>query len=87
MIDISGAAGVAGITTICYLLGLGVRLSAWDNKYIPLLCGLAGGALGALSLAAVPGFPATNYLDAVATGIAAGLAATGADQLHRQLRD
>ena len=83
--DISGIAGVTGITVICYLCGLAVKLSAWDNKYIPLLCGLCGGALGALGLRLMPGFPAENIIDAVAVGIASGLAATGADQLLRQL--
>jgi len=83
--DFSGIAGVTGITVICYLCGLAVKLSPWDNKYIPLLCGLCGGALGALGLRLMPAFPAGNVIDAVAVGIASGLAATGADQLLRQL--
>jgi ABC-type uncharacterized transport system permease subunit len=83
--DYPGIAGVTGITVICYLCGLAVKLSPWDNKYIPLLCGLCGGALGALSLSLMAAFPAENVIDAVAVGIASGLAATGADQLFRQL--
>ena len=83
--EFTGIAGVAGITVICYLCGLGVKLSPWDNKYIPLLCGLTGGALGALGLAVMPDFPAANVIDAVAVGIASGLAATGLDQLGKQL--
>ena len=83
--EFTGIAGVAGITVICYLCGLAVRLSPWDNKYIPLLCGLCGGALGALGLRLMPDFPAADVLDAVAVGIASGLAATGADQLFKQL--
>lgn len=83
--EFPGMAGVAGITVICYLCGLGVKLSPWDNKFIPLLCGLCGGALGALGLSLMPDFPAANVIDAVAVGIASGLAATGADQLLRQL--
>ena len=83
--EFPGMAGVAGITVICYLCGLGVKLSPWDNKFIPLLCGLCGGALGALGLGLMPDFPAANVIDAVAVGIASGLAATGADQLLRQL--
>ena len=83
--DFSGIAGVTGITVICYLCGLAVKLSPWDNKYIPLLGGLCGGALGALGLRLMPDFPAANVIDAVAVGIASGLAATGADQLFRRL--
>ncbi len=83
--ELPGIANVAAITVICWLGGLAVRLSPWDNKYIPLLCGLLGGALGALALGLMPGYPADNVLDAVAVGIASGLAATGADQLFKQL--
>ena len=83
--EYTGMAGVAGITVICYLAGMGVKLSPWDNKFIPLLCGLCGGALGALGLAIMPAFPAGNPIDAVAVGIVSGLAATGADQLLKQL--
>ena len=84
--DISGMAGVTGITVLCYLAGLGVKLSPWDNKYIPLICGLCGALLGAASLRLMPAFPAGNIIDALAVGAASGLAATGADQVFRQLR-
>ncbi len=83
--ELSQTAGVAGITVICYLGGLGVRLSPLDNKWIPLLCGLLGGLLGLAGLYAMPGFPAENLIDALAVGIASGLAATGLDQLGKQL--
>ena len=35
----------------------------------------------------MPDFPATDYLTAAAVGGASGLAATGADQLVRQLKE
>lgn len=76
---------VAGITALCYLAGLGVRLSPLDNRYIPLLCGVLGALLGFAGLRIMPGFPADNLIDALAVGAASGLAATGADQLGRQL--
>lgn len=80
-----GIAGVAGITVICYLGGLCVKLSPLEDRYIPLLCGLLGGALGVASLRLMPDFPASNLIDAAAVGIASGLAATGMDQLVKQL--
>ena len=83
--EFPGIAGVTGVTVICYLIGLGARLSPLDNKWIPLLCGLAGGVLGLLCLRLMPGFPAENLIDAAAVGIASGLAATGLDQLGKQL--
>ena len=85
--DLSGISGITGITSICWLLGLGVKLSPLDNKFIPLLCGLMGGCLGLLGLGCLPGFPAENWLDAIAMGIASGLAATGADQAVKQLAE
>ncbi len=76
---------ITGITLICYLGGMGVKLSPLDNKWIPLFCGILGGALGALAMGVMPDFPATNLIDALAVGIASGLSATGADQAVRQL--
>ncbi len=83
--DLTATAGVTGITVLCYLCGLGVKLSPLDNKWIPLLCGLCGALLGWAALRWMPGFPAENWIDALALGAASGLAATGADQLGKQL--
>ena len=41
-----GIAGVAVITVICYLIGQTVKASGLDNKWIPIIVGAAGGALG-----------------------------------------
>ena len=38
-----GIASVAAITVITYLMGMAVRASRMDNKWIPILCGLLGG--------------------------------------------
>ncbi len=84
--DLASMAGVTGITVLCYLLGLGVKLSPLADKWIPLCCGLLGGALGLASMTLMPGFPAQNPIDALAVGVASGLAATGWDQLGKQLR-
>ena len=82
-----GVAGVAAITVVCYLVGLAVKASPWDNdKYIPIACGLAGGLLGLAGLfLGLPGFPAGDPLTAAAVGIASGLAATGVNQTAKQL--
>lgn len=78
-------ATVAGIVVICYLIGMGVKASPLDDKYIPLIVGVCGGILGVLGMLSMPDFPANNYIDAVAVGIASGLAATGAHQIGKQL--
>ena len=42
-----GITGVAGIVVICYLVGLIVKATPFDNnKIIPIVWGVAGGALG-----------------------------------------
>ena len=82
-----GIAGVAAITVICYLVGLVVKASPWNNdKYITISCGLVGGVLGAVGLwLGLPDFPAGDPLTAVAVGIVSGLAATGVDQAVKQV--
>ena len=82
-----GVASVAAITVVCYLVGLVVKASPWNNdKYIPIACGLVGGALGVAGLyLGMPDFPAGDLLTALAVGIASGLAATGVNQAAKQL--
>ncbi len=80
-----GIASVVGITVICYLAALGVKATAVDNKWLPVICGVLGGILGAVGMNIIPDFPAQDVITAVAVGIVSGLAATGADQVYRQL--
>ena len=82
-----GIATVAAITAICFLAGLIVKATPWNNdKYIPIACGVIGGALGAVAFyTGMPSFPATDVLTAIAVGIVSGLAATGINQVYKQL--
>nr|DAH14769.1 MAG TPA: holin [Caudoviricetes sp.] len=80
-----GIASVAGITVICYLVAQVVKATALDNKWLPILCGAAGAVLGVVGLYTMPGFPAEDVVTAVAVGIVSGLAATGANQVYKQL--
>lgn len=82
-----GIASVAAITVICYLVGLVVKASRWNNdKYIPIACGIVGGVLGIVGLyIGLADFPATDPLTAAAVGIVSGLAATGLNQAVKQL--
>ena len=82
-----GIAGVAAITVICYLIGVIVRATPLDNKYIPAIVGLCGAVLGIVALyVGLPDFPAADPLTAVAVGIVSGLAATGVNQAVKQLQ-
>ena len=80
-----GIASVAAITVICYLVGAGIKVSSLDSKYIPVIVGVAGGILGMVGYLIMPDFPATDILTAVAVGIVSGLAATGVDQVFKQM--
>lgn len=81
-----GIASVAAVTVICYLVGQVVKATGLDNKYIPAICGVVGAILGPVALyLGVPDFPATDPLTAVSVGIVSGLAATGCDQVAKQM--
>jgi hypothetical protein len=83
-----GIVGVASITVTCYLLALGIKALGLDAKWLPVLCGVMGGGLGLAALyMGVQDFPAADPLTALAVGIVSGLAATGADQIVKQLGD
>ena len=81
-----GIANVVAITVLVYIIGLSIKATPLDNKWIPVICGVSGIGLGLLALfIGVPDFPATDYLTAAAVGGASGLAATGLDQAAKLL--
>lgn len=81
-----GIANVIAITVIAYIVGMALKATKLDNKWIPTVCGVVGIALGVAGLyLGVPDFPAADPLTAAAVGGASGLAATGIDQLAKQL--
>ena len=85
--DISGfgIASVAVITVICYLIGMAVKATAIENKWIPIVVGVSGGVLGVVGMLIMADFPATDYLTDVAVGIVSGLASTGVNQIAKQM--
>lgn len=81
-----GIGEVGAIVVICYLIGEMIKVSPVDNKYIPCSVGLFGGILGVVAfLIGMPDFPASDIITAIAVGIVSGLAATGANQILKQL--
>ena len=80
-----GIVGVAGITVICWLIGQIVKATGIDNKWIPCIVGVVGGLLGVAGLYVIPDYPAQEIITAVAVGIVSGMAATGIDQMGKQL--
>lgn len=84
--ELTGIGSVAAITVICYLAGVIVKATPFDNnRLIPIVCGLLGGVLGVAGMFLMADFPANDFLTAAAVGIVSGLAATGANQIGKQL--
>ena len=82
-----GIASVAAITVIAYLIGfIWKTADPLDDKWIPCVCGVCGCILGIVAyLIKIPDFPADDVLNAAAVGIVSGLAATGINQIVKQL--
>lgn len=82
-----GIANIAAITVIAYLAGLAWKTSdKLPDKWIPIMCGVVGMIFGILAfLIKVPDFPGNNIIDAIAIGIVSGFAATGINQIGKQL--
>ena len=78
-------ATVACITVCCYLVGIAVKTYGKIDKWIPVIVGAVGAALGVVGMYTIKEFPAQDVLNAIAIGIASGLASTGANQVVRQL--
>ena len=81
-----GIASVAAITVIAYLVGIGCKAAgSVKDELIPVICGCVGAVLGIAGLYLMPDFQATDAINALAVGIVSGLAATGVNQIYKQL--
>lgn len=83
--EILGIVAIPVITIICFLVAEATKLTALDNKWLPVICGVSGGILGVVAMHVMPEFPAVDVLTAIAIGIVSGLGATGAHQVYKQL--
>lgn len=80
-----GFTAIPAITVICYLIAQAVKATALDNKWLPIICGVAGAVLGVAAMYIMPEYGASDPITAVAIGIVSGLAATGVNQIVKQL--
>jgi len=80
-----GFAAFPAIAVICYFVAELIKSTPLDNKWIPTIVGAVGGILGVVGMLTIPEFPANDALSALAVGIVSGLAATGANQVYKQL--
>lgn len=79
-------ATVAAITVIAYLVGMACKATGKMDKWIPVIVGTVGAVLGVVGMYTIKNFPAQDVLNALAVGIASGLASTGANQVVKQLK-
>lgn len=82
-----GIASFAAITVAAYLVGyIWKTADKLPDKWIPCVCGVTGCILGIVAyLIKVPDFPANDIINAAAVGIMSGFAATGINQIYKQL--
>lgn len=76
------------IVVICYLIGVACKAigNGKIDKFIPIICGFSGAILGVVMFMTIPDYiAAENWAVAVATGIVSGFAATGVNQIYKQL--
>lgn len=83
--EIMGLTSVAAITVICYLAAAIIKSTPLDKKWLPAICGILGGILGIVAMYVMREFPASDLITAIAVGIVSGLAATGVNQIFKQL--
>lgn len=83
-----GFATVAAITVLSYLVGQVIKATGLDNKWIPTIVGIFGVIVGIVAYyIGLPEFPASDPITAAAVGVASALAATGVNELVKQLKD
>lgn len=85
--NIFGILAVPTLVVICYLIGMGIKVSPVDDKFIPVICGTSGAVLGVIAfVSGMSKFPADDILSAIAVGIVSGFAATGVNQIYKQFK-
>jgi hypothetical protein len=78
--------GIPAIVVISYMITETFKMFI-NKKYLPIVAGISGGMLGVLSFVLqIDIMPATDIITALAIGIISGLAATGSNQIIKQIK-
>ena len=78
--------GIPAIVVISYMITEIFKMFI-NKKYLPIVAGISGGLLGVLSFVLqIDIMPATDIISALAIGIISGLAATGSNQIIKQIK-
>ena len=85
--DITQTGTVLAIVVITYLIGLAAKqIENVKDEAIPVIVGIAGGLLGVVGTYVIPDYPAHDFMNAIAVGIASGFASTGVNQAYKQIK-
>ena len=78
--------GIPAIVVISYMITETFKMFI-NNKYLPIVAGISGGVLGVISFVLqIDIMPVNDIISALAIGIISGLAATGSNQIIKQIR-
>lgn len=78
--------GIPAIVVISYMITEIFKVFI-NKKYLPIVAGISGGMLGCLSFVLqIDIMPANDIITALAIGIISGLAATGSNQIIKQIK-
>ena len=78
--------GIPAIVVISYMITETVKMFI-NNKYLPIVAGISGGVLGVISFVLqIDIMPVNDIISALAIGIISGLAATGSNQILKQMK-
>ena len=78
--------GIPAIVVISYMITEIFKMFI-NNKYLPIVAGISGGVIGIISFVLqINIMPATDIVSALAIGIISGLAATGSNQIIKQIK-
>ncbi len=83
-----GFTEIPALVIITYLCAEGFKLIKGGKfkKFIPVFCGALGGVLALIAHFTVPEYIiSSNVFEAIATGIVSGFAATGVNQVYKQM--
>lgn len=78
---------VASIVALCYFIGMIGKAIPLNDKWIPIMCGGSGIILGIFGhFIGIADLVTNDIYTAAAMGLASGLAATGVNQVYKQLK-
>lgn len=74
------------VVAVLYFLGMGLKTSAVNDKYIPVILGVAGVAIATLYTVAAVGFSAMSIFTGITQGVICAGVAVYVNQIIKQAK-